>query len=145
VLVRKRDALGRYSSVVGVEVSADEKVWALLAGCFDVKKTGGSRTFRACAPNNVLVFCHSCCLCTVLEVAVLANIVIRGHQSIENPLKDIDLETSLFGTADDQFIAKVATNSGETCKLTVTGFEYVTGEDTDGGKIFRKRKYVLKN
>jgi hypothetical protein len=27
----------------------------------------------------------------------------------------------------------------EACELIETGFEYVTGEYTDGGKIFRKR------
>jgi hypothetical protein len=31
-------------------------------------------------------------------------------------------------------------NTQEACKLAEAGFEYVTGEYTDGGKIFRKRK-----
>ncbi len=30
----------------------------------------------------------------------------------------------------------------EACALVDAGFEYVTGEYTDGGKIFRKPKYA---
>jgi hypothetical protein len=44
------------------------------------------------------------------------------------------------GEANDQFITKVALNVEEACKLIDVGFEYVTGEYSDGGKIFRKRK-----
>ena len=44
------------------------------------------------------------------------------------------------GYANDQFISKVAHNVEEACKLTDVGFDYVTGEYDDGGKIFRKRK-----
>jgi integrase len=65
---------------------------------------------------------------------------ILGHKIIQNTLKYIDLETSLFGSTDDQFNVKVAANVHEACKLAEVGFEYVTGEYTDGGKIFRKRK-----
>jgi hypothetical protein len=31
-------------------------------------------------------------------------------------------------------------NTEEACQLIEVGFEYVTGEYTNGGKIFRKRK-----
>jgi integrase len=65
---------------------------------------------------------------------------ILGHKSIQNTLKYIDLDANLFEATDDQFTAKVATNVQEACKLTEIGFEYVTGEYNDGGKIFRKRK-----
>jgi hypothetical protein len=65
---------------------------------------------------------------------------ILGHKLIQNTLKYIDLETSLFEVKDDQFTVKVASNTQETCKLAEVGFEYVTGEYSDGGKIFRKRK-----
>jgi len=65
---------------------------------------------------------------------------ILGHKAIQNTLKYIDLEANLFGIMDDQFIAKVATDVQEACKLIEAGFEYVTGEYQDGGKIFRKRK-----
>jgi len=65
---------------------------------------------------------------------------ILGHKQIRNTLKYIDLETTIFGTTDDQFTVRVATNVEEACQLVEAGFEYVTGEYNDGGKIFRKRK-----
>lgn len=65
---------------------------------------------------------------------------ILGHKSIQNTLKYIDLEANLFGVSSDQFTVKVAANVEEACKLVEVGFEYVTGEYDDGGKIFRKRK-----
>lgn len=37
-------------------------------------------------------------------------------------------------------ISKVAKNVKESCALIDAGFEYVTGEYKDGGKIFRKPK-----
>jgi len=55
-------------------------------------------------------------------------------------LKYIDLEASLFTAAEDEFIVKVASNIEEACSLVEVGFEYVTGDYDDGGKIFRKRK-----
>jgi hypothetical protein len=36
--------------------------------------------------------------------------------------------------------ARVAEGLEEACDLVEAGFEYVTGEYRDGGKIFRKRK-----
>jgi hypothetical protein len=38
------------------------------------------------------------------------------------------------------FICRVAHNVGEAIELIQAGFEYVTGEYNDGGKLFRKRK-----
>jgi len=35
---------------------------------------------------------------------------------------------------------ELATNVEEACALVETGFEYVTGEYSDCGKIFRKHK-----
>ena len=32
----------------------------------------------------------------------------------------------------------------EACEMVKAGFEYITGEYNDGGKIFRKRKRGLK-
>jgi hypothetical protein len=40
----------------------------------------------------------------------------------------------------DEFTVRVATNVEEACAFVEAGFEYVTGEYGDGGKIFRKRK-----
>lgn len=65
---------------------------------------------------------------------------ILGHKSIQNTIKYIDIEANLFGITEDQYTVKVATNVEDACKLIETGFEYVTGEYGDGGKIFRKRK-----
>jgi integrase len=65
---------------------------------------------------------------------------ILGHKEIGSTLKYIDLEANMFGITSDQFTVKVATNTEEACKLAEVGFEYVTGDYTDGGKIFRKRK-----
>jgi len=38
-------------------------------------------------------------------------------------------------------VSKVAHNVKEACELVDVGFEFVTGEYNDGGKIFRKPKY----
>lgn len=63
-----------------------------------------------------------------------------GHKKIDNTMLYIQLDEKLFKDWDDSFITKVAHNVQEACALVETGFEYVTGEYTDGGKIFRKRK-----
>ncbi|MEM2102894.1 MAG: site-specific integrase [Candidatus Bathyarchaeia archaeon] len=65
---------------------------------------------------------------------------LLGHVSIQSTLIYIDYETALFKSINDEFHVKVATNVEEACKLIESGFEYVTGEYNDGGKIFRKRK-----
>jgi hypothetical protein len=49
-------------------------------------------------------------------------------------------DEKLFKGWDDNFITKIAHNVREACALIETGFDYVTGEYNDGGKIFRKRK-----
>jgi len=38
-------------------------------------------------------------------------------------------------------VSKVANNDNEARALVEVGFEYVTGEYSDGGKIFRRPKY----
>ena len=67
-------------------------------------------------------------------------ILFIGHKSINNTLIYISLEASLFNPTNDEFTVRVAKNVKEACALVETGFEYVTGEYHDGGKIFRKRK-----
>gem|GEM_PF-928798 len=63
------------------------------------------------------------------------------HKSIQNIMIYIQYEKALFGTSfNEEFTVKVATNIQEACALAEVGFEYVTGEDSGGGKIFRKRK-----
>ena len=50
-------------------------------------------------------------------------------------------EKNLFkNTSDTQFHSKVACDVKVACELITAGYEYVTGEYGDGGKIFRKRK-----
>jgi integrase len=63
-----------------------------------------------------------------------------GHKKSDNTLIYVQLDEKLFKEWDDNFITKIAHNVREACALIETGFEYVTGEYNDGGKIFRKRK-----
>jgi RecB family endonuclease NucS len=52
----------------------------------------------------------------------------------------INLAEELFKD-QQEYITKVARNVKEACALIEAGFEHVTGEYNDGGKIFRKPKY----
>lgn len=64
-----------------------------------------------------------------------------GHREVKNTMLYIQLDKKLFQNSDsDQFMTRIAHNAKEACKLIDVGFEYVTGEYSDGGKIFRKRK-----
>jgi hypothetical protein len=65
---------------------------------------------------------------------------LLGHKNIQNTLIYIDLESKLFNESNEGFTSRVAHNVGEACSLIEAGFEYVTGEYNDGGKIFRKRQ-----
>jgi len=65
---------------------------------------------------------------------------ILGHKTIQNTLKYIDLEATIFETVDGQWTARVASDVKEATTLIEAGFDYVTGDYSDGGKIFRKRK-----
>ena len=51
----------------------------------------------------------------------------------------IHLAKELFKN-QQQYVSRIAYTAKESCSLIVAGFEYVTGEYKDGGKIFRKRK-----
>jgi hypothetical protein len=64
---------------------------------------------------------------------------LLGHKAIQNTLIYIDLATKLFSDSSEGFTSRVAHNVGEACGLVESGFEYVTGDYDDGGKIFRKR------
>jgi hypothetical protein len=61
---------------------------------------------------------------------------LLGHKNIQNTL----VYTHLVNFEDDEFHTAVADSTEKACKLVEAGFEYVTGEYNDGGKIFRKRK-----
>jgi hypothetical protein len=64
-----------------------------------------------------------------------------GHKSIRNTMIYIDLERALFAApTNEEFTARVAHNVEEACRLVEAGFDYVTGDYNNGGKIFRKRK-----
>jgi integrase/rubredoxin len=65
---------------------------------------------------------------------------LLGHRRIDNTMVYINLETTIFSSKNDQFFAAVATTSDEAIKLIEAGFDFVTGEYNDGGKLFRKRK-----
>jgi len=66
---------------------------------------------------------------------------LLGHKSLQSTMIYIDYEKACFGSpCKEEFSVRVATNVEEACKLAEVGFEYVTGEYHDGGKIFRKRK-----
>lgn len=62
---------------------------------------------------------------------------LLGHRSLKTTLKYIQLVDM---PQEERFISKVAMNVKEATELIELGFEYVTGEYSDGGKIFRKRK-----
>jgi hypothetical protein len=63
------------------------------------------------------------------------------HRNIRNTLIYITIEKGLFGQqCIDEYHVKVADNVEEAARLVEVGFEYVTGDYGDGGKIFRKRK-----
>ncbi|MCJ7559248.1 hypothetical protein MUO79_01355 [Candidatus Bathyarchaeota archaeon] len=65
---------------------------------------------------------------------------LLGHKNIQNTLIYIDLEAKLFGKSSEGFTVRIAHDVGEAATLIEAGFEYVTGEYKDGGKLFRKRK-----
>ena len=61
------------------------------------------------------------------------------HATIERARIYVDVESKIFSDSSEGFTSRVALNTGEACSLVEAGFEYVTGEYNDGGKIFRKR------
>ena len=67
---------------------------------------------------------------------------LLGHRKIENTLLYMHLANSIFHDQDDQYVCKVARNAQEAMQLIELGFEYVTGEYHDGGKLFKKQKLL---
>ncbi|MCJ7430939.1 site-specific integrase [Candidatus Bathyarchaeota archaeon] len=59
-----------------------------------------------------------------------------GHRKIETTL----IYTQLLNLNDEEWTCKVAVNVKDATDLIEAGFEYITGEYNDGGKLFRKRK-----
>jgi integrase len=71
---------------------------------------------------------------------ILHVMQLLGHKKIENTLIYVQLVKAIFQEIDEKYVCKVAKNVQEAKKLVEAGFEYVTGEYNDGGKLFRKRK-----
>lgn len=75
-----------------------------------------------------------------MEFAKTKNILhvmqLLGHKNIQNTL----VYTHLVNFENDEFHTAVADDVEKARKLIEAGFEYVTGDYDDGGKIFRKRK-----
>jgi hypothetical protein len=67
---------------------------------------------------------------------------LLGHRKIENTLLYVQLANSIFQDVDDEYTRKVAKTAQETVQLVELGFEYVTGEYADGGKLFKKKKLL---
>ena len=65
---------------------------------------------------------------------------LLGHKSLQSTEIYINIEQAMFSMASDEFHVKVAHNIDEAAELVKVGFEFVTGEYMDGGKIFRKRE-----
>ena len=71
---------------------------------------------------------------------LLHTMAFLGHKKSDNTLLYIQLDQKLFKEGDDTFMTRIAHNAQEACGLIEVGFDYITGEYNDGGKIFRKRK-----
>jgi integrase len=63
-----------------------------------------------------------------------------GHRSLQSTQIYINTEQALFSGSVNEYHVKVASTVEQAKALIEVGFEYVTGEYDDGGKIFRKRK-----
>lgn len=72
---------------------------------------------------------------------ILHVMQVLGHKNIKNTLVYVTLAEELF-KGQQEYVSKVAKDAKEACSLVEAGFEYVTGEYTDGGKIFKKPKYA---
>ena len=64
------------------------------------------------------------------------------HKNYKNTQRYIHLAQVLFKD-QHEYVASVARNVQEACKLIENGWKYVTGEYDDGGKIFAKPKDPL--
>ena len=61
---------------------------------------------------------------------------LLGHHDIKNTMRYVQLVDT---SEEERFISKVALNVKEAAELIELGFEYVTGEYDDGGKLFKKK------
>jgi integrase len=63
-----------------------------------------------------------------------------GHKSLQSTQIYINMEQALFSNSTNEYHVKIAESVEQAVALIEVGFEYVTGEYNDGGKIFKKRK-----
>jgi integrase len=73
---------------------------------------------------------------------ILHVMQMLGHTKIDTTLIYVQLVKAIFKEVDEQYICKVAKNAEGAKQLIELGFEYVTGEYHDGGKLFRKKKLL---
>ena len=65
---------------------------------------------------------------------------VLGHKCIQSTMVYINLDKAYFNQSSEDFTVRVAHNVDDAYELVEAGFEYVTSEYTDGGKVFRKPK-----
>lgn len=65
-----------------------------------------------------------------------------GHRFASNTEIYVQLDKTIFQDQDQGYITKITHNVQEAARLVEVGFEYVTGEYQDGGKLFRKRRWT---
>lgn len=65
---------------------------------------------------------------------------VLGHKCVQSTMVYINLDQGYFNQASDGFIVRIAHDVNEACEFVEAGFDYVTGDYIDGGKVFRKRK-----
>ncbi|KPJ88254.1 MAG: hypothetical protein AMS17_06100, partial [Spirochaetes bacterium DG_61] len=65
---------------------------------------------------------------------------VLGHKCIQSTMVYINLDQAYFHQTSEEFTVRIASDVKQACELVETGFEYITGDYSDGGKIFRKRK-----
>jgi hypothetical protein len=74
------------------------------------------------------------------QVSLFLSIPWVSARFIENTLLYVQLVNSIFQEVDDEYVCKVARTAQEAVQLVELGFKYVTGEYSDGGKLFKKKK-----
>lgn len=65
-----------------------------------------------------------------------------GHRFASNTEIYVQLDKTIFQNQDQGYITQIAHSVQEAARLVEVGFEYVTGEYQDGGKLFRKRRWT---
>jgi integrase len=65
---------------------------------------------------------------------------LLGHKSLQSTQIYLNMAQAYFSGDADDYDVKVATTVKEAVALIEVGYDYVTGEYDDGGRIFRKRK-----